>query len=212
MLDRLRRGENIEHVHFFSARSSWKVSNELLLSTQISMKHLKSVKFHDIEITVKSVKALTYLKCLRYVRVMQEGKQKESTFIAVYFFMLNKISEKVNLMFTDLFEKSLKLFSREEQEVKVVYLLSLAARNVWNTFYTSMDNTIRKKYFHMFLTTLENMNRELLIRRGVFLGGIGLGYSLENFNSYIQIYPPAGQMKHPYSNEIDYLASPFPTE
>lgn len=177
----------------------------------IAFDKLLSVNFSGmVSLDYNGIRALSYCKSLIYFRLNSKRYKDDNSFIAVYLFMQNETSHKVNLMFTDLYRASLRTLFSQKKVNKAVYLLTLAANKVHNVFYTYVDQYTNRIFYHLFLTALEKMNRSSAILRGCFLGGdYEAGLSSSIFNSYVEIYPLARPMKHPNSFEEAYFNVPF---
>lgn len=158
-------------------------------------------------LSYNTIRPLIYCKSLIYFGMNCDTFTDDSCFTAVYRLMKNKSSDKLNLMFTSIYMKEMDALIKTEKIDKAVYLLSLAAREVYNVFFTYTDEKTNKLFFHRFITSLEIMNRYTSILRGVFLGLSHRSYS--GFDEHVKIYPLAKYTKYPNSTEAENYNLPF---
>lgn len=210
LLELLKDENDLREVTFTADRNYGKFLRAALLNSDICFDKLLCVKFLNLEVEIKHVYPLKFCKSLKYVRIHRIIYQNDSTFIAIYLFMRSKTAEKVNLMFTDIYNSALVNLNKINRSDKAIYLLCLTARYVWNTFYTYVCQRTKHRFVHQFFTTTEIMNRTSKEPRGFFLGGIGTNEPYGKIESYRKVYPLLAKLpRHPVTTEDVYFNVPF---
>lgn len=124
--------------------------------------------------------------------------------------MKNKTSKKLNLMFSNIYKKTVHYLEKNNKLDRAVYLLSIAAREVYNVFFTYTEGDTNKLFFHKFATSLEIMNRYDDTLRGIFLGDFHKTCKSDRVNeSYVKIYALVEYTNYPNSIEREYFQIPF---
>lgn len=193
------RGKNLQNQVLFKSIS-------IADSTYFNM--LAKISFiGDDKIRRKFIKPISNCLTLRDVMIHVLNFDSDESFIAIFLYMREKLAKKVNITFTRLTRASLTCFSTEYSLVKATSLLCTVAKKVENIFITRTDNDTNKLLLHLFLTTLEVMNR-----KGDKLRGVFLGYSNESsreprqFEAYAKLYPLAKYTRQPRNS---FLRIPF---
>lgn len=199
--------DKISHIKQHLQDNCSRIIMKMFQKSQYSCSNLLSYKNSNNKILMQSgrlFKVLSMCPSLKYVAF--GFSSFEDTFFAWFHkLMTNRKNHEINVFLTQLYQNSLSTCLSVQ---RVFYVVSLAARYIYNVFYTYTDTVTNSLGIHYLLTSYELMNRDAERHRGIFAGSAfasnkkGTG---EQFEDYISLLPKYHTLNHPGGTEERYF-------